>query len=340
MKTLIHSLLCLCVLAGALSAASAAGDGSAQSALDTERALSRLLARLDEAGGEDPGTLRRLELRLRLHPELVDALPALLRADAVSDGTAASVLRKLEVVGTPRAQAALVRVAGDEGQSAMDRTRALVALGGLTEPTPETLAALGKVFRLRGTPAERDRSNTAVLSLGALGHRLARSGDTARAAAVRGELLRELAAGRDPLERAIVLKALGNLRDPSTAGAVQPLVVDESAVVRAAAAATLGRLGDPAAAPLLSARLVDEPRGIVRAALAGALEDLASDDPGVLELARRQLLAEEHDVARRRLAAYLVNHVDAVPRLRETLTALRVSDPSPAVRAELDAVLR
>jgi len=65
-----------------------------------------------------------------------------MRTQDFSDRTRADLYLAFELAGSPEAQAALASVLAEPSWSAQDGMRAIVALGGVKNPTADTLAAL------------------------------------------------------------------------------------------------------------------------------------------------------------------------------------------------------
>jgi hypothetical protein len=292
--------------------------------------LDAVIKELDDLGGQGPVTFRRLEAMLAARPALAAEIPVILRAGAVGDTTQATLVRSLEVTGSAHAQSALRTIYRDPGQKHMNRLRGIIGAAGLVEPRPESIEGLWSVALQRSHPADVDLSNTAQLALGALGSTLRRSGKTTRYGQVRAGLVTSLHTTANPLERSVLLKAVGNTLDPELHADVLPYLHDEHAPVRASAAQSLGMLREDATLGLLIDRLHTEERGVVRAALVRAIARLSPTEGAVLEI-HALMPVERHPTARGAMVTYLGQHQGMVPAIRGTLEHA-LGDDSQLVR--------
>ena len=203
---------------------------------------------------------------------------------------------------------------GDE----LDRPAALTALGGVLSRTPSA-PALRKVERTLDLAAGPER-DALILALGrgaspSASPELARlaasedADDRASLATVLAaqpghadavSLLRALLADASPNVRAQAAWSLGEIGDPTLAGALEPLLAAADPDPAIDAAAAVGRIASRGHAPELAVRILcprlDDPRPFVRAnALAGLALAGARCGDGA---AARRLLLEDGDVVR------------------------------------------
>lgn len=92
-------------------------------------------------------------------------IPALFLKNEINSGAVASIINALELSGTPEAQKALISIIRGNHQLPLDRIRAIVALGGIQNPTTNTLNTLWNQVGKRATPLSIEMSNTAALAL-------------------------------------------------------------------------------------------------------------------------------------------------------------------------------
>ena len=283
------------------------------------------------------GVLRRLE-DILMESEAAAAVPGLLRRGEVADRTASILIHKLGVVGTHQAQRSLGEIYEDPGQVHMNRVRAVVSTGSLTRPEGETLGRLWNAVGRRSDPVDADLSNTAALGLGVLGDRL-RSSDTRRATEIRSGLRDSLHAAGDPLERSIMLKAIGNLADDTLEPDVAAYLSDEFAPVRASAAQSLAMIGATGARQPLLSQLRIEPRGVVRGEIVRAMGRLGATGHA-LQTVNAMVLGEGHPESRFMMAAYLLENLEQYPEARPTLLHLFENDDSKRIRILTARALR
>jgi len=84
-----------------------------------------------------------------------------------SDADSMRLIAILSLVSTPDAQSLLVDLANDTMSTHDTQIRAVIGLGGVSDPTREIVDALIGVSDIRGDESEIDRSNTALLALAA-----------------------------------------------------------------------------------------------------------------------------------------------------------------------------
>ncbi len=296
----------------------------------TEPTLSDFSARFEARSGNDLALSLEFVNALRDDSGMASAVPALLRGGGVSTDASRTMLHSLERAGTSAAQRALVTVFSDPAQRHLDRLRAVVAAGGVAAPTKETLDGLWGAANQRHDPQAVDVANTALLAIGVVGSTY-RDLQPKSYPAVRDSLVGSLGMAADPIERSMLLKALGNLHDPVVGFDANVYLFDSSATVRASAADALGFMGAEDSRDLMLSVLVDEPRGVVRAALVEGLSSLTAD-AGALGIVHEVILDEAHPGARAHMAAYLGEHLDLIPEARETLEAMMRTDPSNRIR--------
>jgi hypothetical protein len=308
----------------------AEGEGARLSAAAARKRLAELVTRI---GGE-PSLEKRLKHRTRLeellrqHPELAYELIESIEAPGVSKDADATLLHALERAGTPDAQAALVMVMEDVSLTQLNRSRSIVALGGVENATDEAIQAL---LLTHANSPNSLLANTSLLAVGAIGRDLKTTAPE-RAGGVRGDLSQSLARANGPEELGIALKAMGNMGDPTLTGDILPYVDDPSPYVRSAAAWALSSVGAEGVVEQLTERLVVEEAGPVRSELVAAIDGLADQQLDALTTVHGMILGEPDPTARYRMARYLGSNLDAYPQGIEPLTELAVSDPSKRIR--------
>jgi len=271
---------------------------------------------------------------------VLDALRS--RERALEDRTRADLFLALELGGTDEAQGALCDVVAADSWGSRDRTRALIALGGVAHPSEATVTALWQTTWNRAGAEARSAANTALLALGAVASQINRQEDPARTtryAHVRDGLLSAAWGAGDPRERAVAVLALGNTGDPEVAEQIEPFLDDGAAAVRRAAARTLGKLGADRGSEQLARRLAGETSSAVRGAMAAALATSARVPPESLAAVRAAIRGEQDDLTRYQLARVLGAHLADDPENRRVLTDLLERESSAKIRRYLAEVL-
>lgn len=306
---------------------------------DLQAELHDIVADLDVMTEGRTVAIHRLRDLLRADARVADLLLTVLRERQLTDRTRADLFLAFELGATPAAQASLCRVIADAAWSQRDRTRALIALGGVSDPDEATLSAIWRATGNRSSAAAADQADTAILALGTIGNGMlaAKPGDYAT---IRDGLLSAAWGAIDPDERTMFVTALGNLGDLALVPEVVPFLDDRAAEVRRAAAKTLGKLGTEAVATELAQRLRHEASSRVRASLAAALGSCEAVSPAAMATAREAIVGEQDEATRLDLARLLRRHVATFPENREVLQTLLATEPSNKVRQCIEDALR
>lgn len=304
--------------------------------------LSRVDA-LDSERAQRTTHIRRLGALVRVDPLLPAVIVDRLRSGGLEDHTRAELFLVLEMAGTAPAQAALASVTQDAVWSVADRSRAIVALGGLDSPQPEvvdTLWALAAQATATGDAGKL--AGDAMFALGRVARGLREAGHPDYPALRQRLLGGALAGGSAPGEdrqRANQVLALGNSGDASLTDDVAGLLADDSAVVRRAAAQALGALATDAAAERMLAQYGVESSGQVRGAIAESLQQWSAPTPLAMQTLRRALPREPDERARHGIATLLGMHLRQHPDNAAALRELLRVEPSRRIRqAAADAL--
>lgn len=326
-------MLTIAILA-AVAAVSLAEDGGAtpveelvlQERLQrsVDEAIASARSRTDSLGAHNERFLDAADALVKIGPGAIPFLAQELRAgDAETFFFSAHVLGR---IGTASAGDVLLaevdRAEREDGNAALYRKAwACYGLGLMTHPRAVKLVNSGR--HLAGKVALHD--GMSVLESIAL-----HSG-TASVDALLDQL--ERFTGSSPLERTMVLKALGRVPRPDAIPALADRLNDESPTVRRQAVLSLGAFDTPATRSLLI-RVLDDPIPAVRVAVAESLAAGAPDD--VLEPLAARLGNEENTLVRSALYRALA------PTRGGAASAVLLGAwgrPDPFDRAALAAVL-
>ena len=288
---------------------------------EDRQALRELLAALTKCEGKDSTLVRRIAALLREVPELaLDLHPLLVDADLLA-AVGASVAHALELAGTAEGQFVLTTIGGDASVPPRLRQRAIIALGGVAAPEPDSVELLWRIGQERGEVADNETAYTALLALGCMGRRLS-AADAAAYATLAEGLWQVAAVSPDPERRAVALKAMANTGDKRHAPVAAAALLDSAPAVRAAAVAPLALLDDQPTLELFAERIQLERDGRVRAAIASGLRGMTSTSPATFALCAGLLGHEPQPEARGALARYLADHLADYPEGRPALEAL------------------
>lgn len=310
--------------------------------LSREEASRRLLAEvsaLDAAREGRSASIHRLRDLLRADAALPAALLEEMKTLEVTDRTRADLYLAFELAGTARAQAALASVVADTTWSTRDALRAIVALGGVARPIPETLRALWTA--VQSSPSSGDRSqlaSTATFALGSLGNAMIVAKDPDYAS-LRARLLGGALSGANTEQRADFVHALGNTRDASLARDIVPLLDDAAPAVRRAAAQSLGMLGTNQVADELMSRFNQERSGAVRGAIAESLVSWTAPPAPAVASIRAAIRTEVDENTRYYMARLLGKNLATFPENRSVLQDLLRVEQSKRIRQQVAEAL-
>lgn len=296
------------------------------------------LTALDAATAGRSAWIHRMRDLLQQDPELAFLLLEVMKEQELADNTRADLYLVFELAGTPQAQTALCRVATEPSWSQRDGLRALIALGGVVNPTEESLDALWATSSNRFTEGTEDLASTAALALGSLANRMC--GDELEGyASLRNGLVHAAWNARDARERAVFALALGNTGDPSLCSEVLAFLADEDPRVRKSAVQALGKLDPDAVGDELLQHLQRESSSQVRASIAATLAAWKSPSPEAMESIRRSIADERDEVARFNLARFLGQNLAKYPENRPVLRDLLASEQSHQIRRYVGGAL-
>jgi HEAT repeat protein len=306
---------------------------------EASRQIVAAVADLDTTAAGRTALIHRLRDLLRVDGTQPGTLLRVLQTQELTDRTRADLYLAFELAGTEQAQTALTSVLGDPAWSTRDAMRAIVALGGVTQPTPETLAALWVAVESSPTTDDgRQRASTATFALGTLGNTL-NDADDAEYSMLRSQLLNGALSRGTGNRQANFVHAIGNTRDPSLARDIVPLLHDPSAEVRRAAALSLGMLDANQAAEELLAHFGRESSSEVRGAIAEALVNWSAPTPAAVATIRGDVRTENDENTRYNMARFLTAHLATFPDNRPVLQALLRTEQSKRIRQSVAEAL-
>ena len=306
-----------------------------------EEAHKQILATVPEL---DAATQGRLGLIHRLRDLLrVDAsLPALildvLKTQELSDRTRADLYLVLEQAGTESAQVALVEVITDNSWSLKDGMRAIVAMGGVKQPTTESITALWDMAQYSSGGERQRMASTSTFALGSIGNTMNKT-DNPEYAALRSGLLSDALGGGDVTQRSQYITALGNTHDTTLANDVVILLDDTEPAIRRAAALSLGSLGTDQVADRLVSHYSAEDNGYVRGAIAESLQSWTEPSDSAMAMFRQTVRTETDESTRYNIAVLLGENLDNFPENETVLREIMRSEPSKRIRQKVAEAL-
>jgi hypothetical protein len=297
------------------------------------------VATLDVAVEGRTVQIHRLRDLLRVDETLPTALLELMQTDQLTDRTRADLYLAFELAGTEAAQSALTSVIGDPAWSMRDSMRAIVALGGVARPSPDTQAALWVTAQSApSTDDGRLLASTATFALGSLGQTMNVAGDPDYSL-LSARLLNGAVGGADTEQRTNFVHALGNTRDASLARDVVALLDDPAPEVRRAAALSLGMLDPNQAAEELMSHFDQERNSEVRGAIAESLVNWTEPTAPAVAAIRAGIRAEYDENTRYNMARFLGANLAKFPESRPVLQDLLRTEKSRRIRRSVAEAL-
>ncbi|MFO8153150.1 HEAT repeat domain-containing protein [Thioalkalivibrio sp.] len=302
--------------------------------MTAEQARRLIRTTIPELDATEQGRLphiHRLRDLLRVDASLPELILDVLKTQEVSDRTRADLYLALELAGTESAQSALASVINDSSWSLMDGMRAIVAMGGVKEPTIEGISALWAASQ-NDAGGERQRmASSAAFALGSIGNTM-RNADDPAYSSLRSDLLGRAFGSDNAASRSDFITALGNTQDPTLASDVVVLLDDTEPAVRRAVALSLGSLGADQVADQLMAHMKREENGYVRSAIAEALQSWTEPTDTAMVMFRQAVRTEADEGTRYNMALLLGKNLAKFPENEPVLREIVRSEPSKRIR--------
>lgn len=310
--------------------------------LSREEAHRQILAELPALDVASEGRslrIHRLRDLLRVDGALPAALLEAMKTQQLSDRTRADLYLVFELAGTEPAQAALASVIADTSWSEEDAMRAIVALAGVAQPSPDTITALwDTVESLPTSDDRRQLASTATFALGSLGKAMNAAEDPDYSL-LRDRLLSGALSIADTEQRTNFVHAVGNTRDASLAMDIVVLLDDAAPAVRRAAAQSLGMLGTDKVADELMSRFNQERSSSVRGAMAESLVTWTAPSAPAVASIGAAVRAEPDENTRYNMARFLGANLAKFPQNRSVLQDLLRTEQSRRIRQSVAEAL-
>lgn len=306
---------------------------------EAERRLRTEVTALDAAAEGRSIFIHRLRDLLLVDGKFSFVLLDLMKTQQLSDRTRADLYLAFELAGSPEAQGALTSVFTDPGWSREDSMRAIVALGGVANPTESTLEALWTTAHSTGGDRD-DLPGTAALALGSLGRSMSVAGD-ASYLSLQADLLDGATSAADTHQRAVFLHAIGNTgdSDPLIRSNIVHFLNDSAPEVRSAAAKTLGRLGASQVSDKLLQSFKQEKNDVVRGSITEALSTWEDPTLPAIVSIRSAIKNERDEIVRYNMAIFLGKSMEAFPENRIVLEQLLGVEQSKRIRQQVAEML-
>ena len=306
-----------------------------------EKARKQILATVPELDATTQGRLRlihRLRDLLRVDASLPALILEVLKTQKLSDRTRADLYLVLEQAGTASAQVALVEVITDDSWSLKDGMRAIVAMGGVKQPTTESITALWHMAGYRSGGERQRMANSANFALGSIGNTMNKA-DNPEYATLRSSLLSNALGGGDVNQRSNYITALGNTHDTTLANEVAILLDDAEPEIRRAVALSLGSLGTDQVADRLVSHYSDEDNGYVRGAIAESLQSWSKPSDSAMAMFRQAVRTETDESTRYNIAVLLGSNLDKFPENEPVLRDIMRNESSKRIRRKVAEAL-
>lgn len=306
-----------------------------------EEARKQILAtvpELDKATQGRLGLIHRLRDLLRVDASMPALILEVLKTQELSDRTRADLYLVLEQAGTESAQAALVEVITDDSWSLKDGMRAIVAMGGVKQPTTESITALWDMAQYSSGDERQRMANSATFALGSIGNTMNKA-DNPEYATLRSGLLSNALGGGDVTQRSNYITALGNTHDTTLANEVVILLDDAEPAIRRAAALSLGSLDTDQVADRLVSHYSAEDNGYVRGAIAESLQSWTKPSDSAMVMFRQTVRTETDESTRYNIAVLLGENLDKFPENESVLREIMRNEPSKRIRQKVAEAL-
>ena len=317
------------------------GDILVISVEDAKKKLLINLSALDLAAEGRTNFIHNLRDILLLDDTMPFVLIEQMKQQMLTDRTRADLFLALELTGSQAAQSALMTVFNDVESSSTDGIRAIVAIGGVKNPSNDVINALWDLANNASIETARaELPGTAALALGALARNLKSDKKNDYDSLLVG--LFNGAQGASTIQqRAVFLHAIGNTADqvPSTRDNLVTFLDDPSAMIRSAAADTIGRLGVQTVGEQLFQSYNRENNDVVRGSLIQALSSWENPPSKEVESVRNNIHTEVDENVRLNMALLLNNSMETFPENRESLKKLLAGEKSKRIRQQLTDLL-
>jgi len=309
--------------------------------MTAEQARKQILATVPELDATTQGRLalvHRLRDLLRVDTSLPALILELLKTQELSDRTHADLYLALEQAGTDSAQTALANVITDSSWSLKDGMRAIVAMGGLKQPTAESISTLWDTARNYAGGERQRMARSATFALGSIGNNMHKADDP-KYASLRSDLLSYALGSDDVATRSDYITALGNTQDTTLANEVVVLLDDTEPAVRRAAALSLGSLGTDQVADQLVSHYSKEHNGYVRGAIAESLQSWTQPTNSAMAMFRQAVRTEVDEGTRYNIALLLGNNLSKFPENESVLREIMRNEQSKRIRQKVAEAL-
>jgi HEAT repeat protein len=272
---------------------------------------------------------------LRVDGSLPGLLVAQLKTGEFNDRTRADLYLALELAGTVEAQTALSSVVSDDSWSVRDGMRAIVALGGMQNPSSETLDVLWDTVEYN---ERKELASTATFALGALGNGMNAEQNT-EYAYLRERLVSGATSNVDSEQRVNFVHALGNTQDETLGDDVALMLEDKDPIIRRAAAQSLALLNTDQHAEELMSHFAKETNNQVRGAMVETLVNWSDPPASAVKTIRNAVSTEVHENTRFQMARFLGANLEKFPENKPILQNLLRVEQSKRVRENIAETL-
>ena len=298
---------------------------------EARRLILATVPELDETTQGRLGLIHKLRDLLRVDDSLPAVILDVLKTQELDDRTRADLYLAMELAGTESAQAALVEVITDDSWSLKDGMRAIVAIGGVKQPTTESVTALWDMAQY-SSGGERERmANSATFALGSIGNTMNKS-DNPEYATLRSSLLSNAMGAGDVTQRSNYILALGNTHDTTLANEVVILLDDTEPAIRRATALSLGSLGVDQVADKLVSHYSAEDNVYVRGAIAESLALWTQPTASSMTTFSKAVRTESDETTRYNLARFLGKNLEKFPENKAVLQEIMRTEQSKRIR--------
>jgi len=258
----------------------------------------------------DYKSLKELEDYITLYPDKVGFLYDYIKNS--EDKLSAHLINVLENSGTSQAQELLIKIASSNEFKYISHLRSIVALGGVKEPTHESIEYLLHKYEVRENKIDKELSDTAILSLGVLSTKVDNKQEL-------NQYIKDAYHDSDSIsqKRALLLSMQNGDTDKFTDEIYESLEDSNNFIKSAAVKVLSGQNSDEVREKLYELFNETQDRK-VRGSVISTLKTIDTDE-NLMQKARENLFKEQDNLIRKDLIEYLLKYKDSYPTNLETL---------------------
>jgi hypothetical protein len=259
---------------------------------------------------DDFHSLKELEEYITLYPESTHQLYGYIKNS--QDRLSAHLINVLENSSTKEAQELLVKIASDSEFEHVDNLRAIIALGGVENPQNSSIEHLWLRYMMREDKEQKELSDTAILSLGAL------SKKAEDPQGIREKIRGAFYDAQSVSQKRAILLGMQNADSKEFSSEIDDALKDNNSLVRSTAVKALRSIDSDETREKLYALFDADEHRRVRKAILSTLRSIKTDK-NLMQKARENLFKEDDNLIRKDIIKYLYKNKELYPQNIDTL---------------------